>query len=195
MQPFQSASEELKRQGEVPIKVASKAIGSAAGVASAAAGGLALSRVMPLLSKYVPEDLAIKGLSKINPGFGKFINKALQAGESFDEIKSFITEKAEEGEGEKSSKDERNIIEKYSPELNSFMDQEVKKGRSPIEVGAIAQHDKRFQDVISKMSKDNKTNWSSIIESVFGNNSTPTEKKQGSGTERLLQLLQERKNK
>lgn len=172
MQPYQEASQEIRRQGELPIK-ALKTVGSlAATTAAAYAGGPVLSRVMPFLSKYIPEDLAIKGLSKIDPRFGKFIKKALSSGKSFDEVKGFIEEKAEEGAQEEQAKESRNIIEQESPELHQFIDQEVKKGRKPIEAGAIAQNDKRFTDIIKKLMKNHKTNWSDIIQSIYGTGET-----------------------
>jgi hypothetical protein len=170
MEPYQRATEEIRRQGELPLDLAKKAVSVGSAAATGLAGGAAIGRVLPFLNKYVPQDLAIKGLSKLDPRFGKFINKALSAGQSFDEIKDYIGGKAEEEE-QKVAKESRNIIQQYSPELHQFIDQEVKKGNSPFEAGTRAQKDKRFSNIISKLSKDHKTPWSNIIESVFRNGS------------------------
>ena len=82
-------------------------------------------------------------------------------------MKDFIGEKSEEGQQEP-AKQNKNIIEQESPELHSFVDQEIRKGRKPIEAAALAQKDKRFSNVIKKLMKTHKTSWSNIIESIFG---------------------------
>jgi len=167
MQPYQEASEEIRRQGETPLRIA-KGIASTAG---SIAGGTVLAgvggKVLPLLSKYIPTEMAIKGLSKIDPRLGKFIGKAMEEGYDFDEIRNFIGEKFEESKPSKSVS-EKNIVEQYSPELHQFMDQEIKSGRRPIEAGALAENDKRFGKIIQKMVKDHKTPWSGILQSIYG---------------------------
>lgn len=93
MQPYQEATEEVRRQSELPLKLAKKAGSLAATAGSGFIGGGLLSRVLPLLSKYIPEEITVKGLSKIDPRFGKFFNKAVKAGKTIDEAKEVIKEK------------------------------------------------------------------------------------------------------
>jgi hypothetical protein len=165
MQPYQEATQEIRRQGEAPLKIAK----NAAAVGSAALAAGSVGRILPFLSKYVPEDLAIKGLNKIDPRFGSFIQKAMDAGESFSQVKEQIESKMEgASETEKAAKQDKNIIERESPELHTFIDQEIRNGRKPIEVAAIAQNDKRFASTIQKLMKEHKTPWSQIIESIYG---------------------------
>lgn len=168
MQPYQEATEEVRRQGEIPLKAAQTAGSIGATAATAYLSGGVINRVLPFLSKYIPEDLVKKGLSKIDPRYGRFIDKALGEGKTIEEVKEFIGQKIQGEQKSKPAKEKRNIIEQYSPELHQFLEQEIKKGRKPIEAGALAQNDKRFSSAISKMSKDHKTNWSSIIDSVYG---------------------------
>jgi hypothetical protein len=90
IQPYQAATEEMKRQSQFPVKLLKKA----AGITGLALGGAPiLARIAPLLSKFIPEDIAIKGLTKLDPRMGKFINSAMKLGHSFDEVKDFIGEK------------------------------------------------------------------------------------------------------
>jgi len=187
MQPYQEASQEIRRQGELPIKALKTAASIAATAGGAKIGGLALNKVMPFLSKYIPEDLAIKGLSKVDPRFGKFINKALGEGFDFNEVKDFIGGKAEEGQENKKepAKQSKNIIEQESPELHQFIDQEIRKGRKPIEAAALAQNDKRFSGAIQKLMKAHKTPWSSIIESIFGKGNMGLPQQQSSTEEAM----------
>ncbi len=166
MQPYQEASQEIRRQGEFPIKAAA----TGASIAGSAIGsGLALTRITPFLSKYIPQDLAIKGLSKIDPRFGKFISTTLANGKSFDEIKDFISEKTNEGQ----AKENRSVIQQYSDELDAFIKDHISKGRQPLEAGAIAQLDPKFKKVISQIEKDHKTPFSAILESTYGSAQQP----------------------
>jgi DNA-binding transcriptional MerR regulator len=169
--PYQAATEETRRQAAAPLK-------TALSVGSAIAGGTAIAgRVMPFLNKFVPLDLMKKGLSKVSPGIGGFIDSAVNAGYSLEDVRNFMQEKfspsQEQEEVSQSAKENRNVIEQYSPELHQFLDQEIKKGRSVLEAGAIAQNNKKFTDVIKKLSKDHKTPWSNILESVYGSQQAP----------------------
>lgn len=172
MQPYQEASEESNRQAyrpiETPLKIASSAgrLGLGLGIGN---------RIASMLNKHVPTDLAMKGLAKIDPRLGKFLSLGQEMGHSPDEMKEFITKKIgneEEQNISKKGKQNKNIIEQYSPELHQFIANEVAGGRSPIEAGAIAQGDKRFSNAIKKLTKDHKTPWSSIIESIYGSGQT-----------------------
>ena len=91
MQPYQRATEEIRSQGEKPVT----AVQNAASLAASTGIG---ARILPFLSKYVPDDIAVKGLSKIDPRLGGFINKAMEAGQSVSAIKDVIKGKAEEFE-------------------------------------------------------------------------------------------------
>lgn len=164
MIPYKEAAEELKRQQQEPGKFLKSLAGNVATGAGFAGGASLFSKMVPFLNKYVPVDLASRALSKISPQLGKFIKESAENGHDPEEVRDFLGERVEEHRAQQ----KRNIIEQYSPELYSFMDTEIKKGRSPIEAGAIAQHDKRFSQTIKKISKDHKADWSAIIQSVFG---------------------------
>lgn len=168
MQPYQEAAEAIKTQGEAPLRLGKSAGNIAAGLGTAYYGGSLISRVVPWLSKYIPEDLFKKGLSKIDPRFGKFIDKATQSGKSVDEIKDFIGQKIEGGMENNKPKENRNIIEQESPELHQFIDQEIKNGRKPIEAGALAYNDKNYTKAINSLKNKHKLNWADIVQQVYG---------------------------
>jgi len=170
MQPYQEASEEIRRAGDRPANLIKKGASLGLHAASAYAGGATASKILPFLSNYIPQSLAIKGLSKIDSRWGKFITAALDEGYDFDEVKDFIKKKAEgkKEEPQEQPKENRNIIEQYSPELHQFIDQEVRKGRPLIQAGAVAQNNPKFAQVIDKLQKDHKTPWSNILQSIYG---------------------------
>ncbi len=193
MQPYQEASQETQRQSEIPIDIFKSVAKTAIGYG----GGIALSKVAPFLSKYIPENIMVKGLSKLDPRFGKFIDKALSNGTSLEEVKSFISEKMEgqeDSQKQEPPKENRNIIQQYSPELYQFIDEQIKNGRDPLQAGAIAQNDKRFSSIINKLSKDHKTPWSNILQSVYGQSQKPqqqnSQQQSGQGQAALMAILQ-----
>lgn len=210
MQPYQRATEEIIRQGEMPKKIAQRAGSSALAAAGIASAGKPLAqKAMALINKFVPSGLAIKGLEKLDPRFKKFIDKALSYGKSEDEILDFIGQKAEEGMGQEPEqekpKENRNIIEQYSPELHQFILDEMQGGRSPIEAGAIASLDRKgqksFKKIIEKITNDYKTPWSAILQSVYGvgqsqqkTTNQPEQQQQQQGNEKWTNIANELKN-
>lgn len=198
MQPYQEATEESTRQSYRPFKVAGAIASSALPLAVSGMGG----RVMSMLSQYVPENLAAKGLSKIDPRLGKFMSLGSEMGYSFDDLKGFLSQKVGQ-EAQQPAKENRNIIEQYSPELHKFMLEKIQGGINPMQAAALAQNDKRFSQIIDKLRKDHKANWSDIIQSIYGMGETaqPTQQMQqepqqqqqpqvGQGQQALMAVLQ-----
>lgn len=158
MQPYQEAGEEQIAQRSRPFKVAAQLA----------------TRAMPFLNTYIPAKLAIKGLSKVDSRLGKFFDEAQKLGYGIEQIREFMSDKfqSHEKEQQQPAKENRNIIEQYSPELHQFLTGEIQKGRKPVEAGVMAQYDKQFSNVIKKLMKDHKTSWSDIIQSIYGTGET-----------------------
>lgn len=165
-QPYQSAARATADQATAPIR----ALGTAAlSLPALKAAGSGLKRILPFLNDFVPDELAEKGLAKVDPRFGKFFKASQKEGYDIGEIREFIKEKLSGAEQQNEpAKENRNVIEQYSPELFNFLKEQIGQGRDPIQAGAIAQNDSRFGQVIQKMAKDHKTQWSNILQSVFG---------------------------
>ena len=144
------------------------------------AGTVLATRVAPFLSENIPIDLAMKGINKLSPSLGNFLKRGQDMGlnlrEGFEYLKNNLFRQNEQETHQETSpppppKEDRNIVEKYSPELHSFMMQEIKAGRSPLQAGAIAQLPGKVKDadkIIKKMMKDYGMSWSNIVESVYG---------------------------
>src|SRR6267154_379286 len=114
MQPYQEAAETTRRAGEGPISALKYAGAAALGAGSSMAARSLISRMIPLLNSHIPQSFAKKALNKLDPRFGKFIEKAEDEGFNFDEIKDFFTEKIEKSEPKKEN---NNILQQESPEL------------------------------------------------------------------------------
>lgn len=148
------------------------------GAATVGIGGLGakqMAKVIPFLSKYISPDLAFKGINKVAPGVGTFLKNGMVQGLSLTSGLEYLKGEAENTA--EPAKPERNIIEQVSPELHSFMSDQIKKGRNGYQAGAIAQKDKRFASVIDKLQKEHKVSWADIIEQIYGQGTAP--KKQG----------------
>ena len=190
MNPYEKTAQKMKRQSEGPKRF-SKAGSAISGVVGAASFTPILSRAAPFLSEYIPETLAIKGLSKISPKFGKFIQEAFDSGYDYDEVKDFIGQQINDSQ-EGQAKENRNIIEQESPELHQFLNNEIRNGRNPIEAAAIAQNDKRFSSIIKNLMKKYKTPWSNLIQSIFGSGeqALPQQKQMQQGIQQMQQPMQ-----
>jgi len=172
MNPYEGTVAEMKRQSEGPKRLAKTVanIGLAAGTAAGAASfAPILARAAPFLSQYIPEGLAIKGLTKINPKLGAFIKSAIDSGYDFQQVKDFIGQQITGAQGQP-AKDNRNVIEQHSPELNTFLSEKIKGGEDPIKAAALALFEKGnpFEPVIRKIEKEHKTNWSQLVQSIYG---------------------------
>lgn len=166
MNPYEKTAEEMRRQSEGPKRFAKAAGGIGTAIAAPSFAPM-LARAAPFLSQYIPEDLAIKGLSKISPQFGKFIQDSLGDGYEFKEVKDFIGEQITDSQKEE-PKQNGNIIKQYSPELHQFLDEQIRKGRGVLEAGADAARNKGFKNIISMITKDHKSPWSAILKTVYG---------------------------
>jgi hypothetical protein len=111
--------------------------------------------------------LAIKGLSKINPKLGAFVQKAMDSGYDFSEIKDFIGEKI--GQSQAKTTGNENIVEKYDPNLHAFVKEEIGKGTNLDEIRRKSITDPKFKKSIDKLVKDHKISWGSILNTIYAN--------------------------
>ncbi len=173
MQPYQAASQKMRESGEYPLEVLKNlgltAVGGAAAKVGSRAASSLIPHVMALISEHVPEKFSKAALSKLDPRFGKFINGAEQEGYNYDEVKKLIGEKMNQPQ---EAAEEKNIVQKYSPELHQFIQEQIQSGRSPLEAGALATLDKKggkgFKGIIDKIVKDNKAPWAAILQTIYG---------------------------
>lgn len=174
MQPYQEASEQILRQSDEPGKFLKETAKAGAKIAGIAGGGAILNRVAPFLNKLIPNDLAAKGLSKIDPRFGKFINGAVKEGQSLDDVMDFIRQKVSPEEekpprqGTEQQEDE-NIIQQFSPGLAGLVDKVLKSGRTIEEVEGVARSpEHKLNSTITNMEKTLGMTFYDIIRSVYG---------------------------
>lgn len=190
MQPYQKESNAIRESGRTGADIlkyaGSAAIGGGlASVASKSAQQL-LTKIGSWLSPYIPEDMFLKGISKVDKRIGNFVSQAMENGADISEVRDFIGEKISKGQ-----QGNKNIIQKYSPELHEFIDEQVKRGRSALQAGAAAQGMSKFSNVIKKLTKDHKVPWSNILESVYGGETAQSEQQQPQQTQQMASQMQQ----
>jgi hypothetical protein len=168
MRPDEQASmAEIQRDQRMRQNV-SKGVGAAVGAASAAFG----ARALPFLSEYIPTDLAMKGLQRVAPKVADFLRKGQSAGLDINQGMDFIKSKMSTNEEPAQAQDNRNLIEKYSPDLHQFILDQIRGGQTHLGAGALAELEKKggkdFKPIIEKIKKDTKSTWGQILESVYG---------------------------
>ena len=68
-----------------------------------------MNQLLPLLSRFLPAGLAVKGISKVNPRIGSFITNAATAGYTADSIMDFLRDRFQP-EGQKIEKQAKEIL-------------------------------------------------------------------------------------
>lgn len=138
LQPYQEASKQIVKQQEAPGKFLKSAVGLGA---SLAGGKALLSRVIPLLNKHVPPELASKGLESIEPRFGKFFkgifNNGFTIQDGLNYLRKKFTSNSEENEEDLEQAQDANP--QPSPEIKQ---RAMSKFKQP---GVLDQEKQRFE--------------------------------------------------
>lgn len=169
MQPYQKATEAVRRQAEEPTNILKTAV-SIGG--SLAGGGAIASRVLPLLSKYIPGEMMRKGLSKIDPKIGGFVEGALNNGYSLDDVRSYMEGKFSESEPkmqESKPIDPLQSFETTYPDIASALARTMQNGQSPDAAAAILKNSSSFAKDIKKLEKETGKNFIDYVLELFGN--------------------------
>lgn len=90
-----------------------------------------LNKILPLLSKYIPKDIASKGLSKIDKNLGKFIAASTASGYSIDQVLDFLRDNSGFGN------DSENNSSPYRGDLNIEERVSLKRANQPNDVGKV----------------------------------------------------------
>lgn len=173
--PYQSSARSLREGNEMPLHLLKNLGLSAAAGGAAKLAYNATSKFIPavsaLINENVPEKFSKAGLSKISPTLGKFIQASLDSGYTYDDTRQFLGDKIKQTQ-QNSGSQQKNIIEQHSPDLHQFILEQIQSGKSPLEAGALATLDKKggpkFKSIIEKITKQHKSPWASILETVYG---------------------------
>ena len=167
-----AAEENIKKnnRSDERLKSGLKTAGSLAVTGASAGMG---AKLMPFLSSYIPMDLALKGINKLSPVTGKFLRKGMKSGLDLKDGLNYLKESIE-GSSKKPIENTENIIQQYSPELLQFLKDEIANGMAPQKAGAVARlMSKDFDKAIKQIEKDHKTDFSLLLQNIFGSAEQP----------------------
>lgn len=112
LQPYQKASDEIRRQSESPGKFLKN---TALTIGGLGASSQILKQITPFFNKFIPKDIAIKGLTKINPTLGKFIQGSVKQGYPMEDVLEFVKSKVTNDEEENEEVESKAALQ--SPEM------------------------------------------------------------------------------
>lgn len=165
IQPYQEESNRLKKAEALPGNIIKGAIGLSG------SGALA-NKILPLINQFIPENIMQKGLAKINPKIGSFVDQALNMGFGADEVREFLKEKlvtgAEKKEEKKPPVHPLQEFETNYPEIAQALANTMKQGQSPEVAAGILKTSSVFGKLIKKLEKDIGKNFVDYILELFG---------------------------
>lgn len=171
-----------------------------------AGGAYLASKVAPFLSEHLPIDLAVKGISKVAPKLGKFLDEGKRMGLDVKEGIDFIKDKMQPAK-EETSKESKlsNILGEFSPELQAFIEQEIQAGKAPDHAAASAMPRAEFSDIIRKIEGQSKKKFTALVRELYEGKAIDQDQnqtmqspqatqmqgqQQGAGQQALMQTLQ-----
>lgn len=144
-----------------------KGVATAASLGGAAISSPIISKILPFLNEYIPASLAMKGINKISPKLGSFLKQGQDMGLNVEEGLTFLKDKIEKGKDVISD----DLIEKYSPELSSFIENLMDKGETPETAAAVVRNVpknfSKFKTAIEKIEKHAGQDFSSIVNKIY----------------------------
>jgi hypothetical protein len=125
----------IKKTGSNALKLGASLIG----------GGIA-ARILPFLSEFISPEIALKGITKVNPKIGDFLNRGMNQGLSLTEGLKYLKRQLS-GEGEYAGGQEEEIEQPQQAQAPQQMNQEppvgslkaLLKGQPPIKQQAQGQ--------------------------------------------------------
>jgi len=179
---------------------------NALSAATAATGAAALSsRISPFLSQYITPDLAIKGISKISPKMGEFLQKGMSMGlpiqEGLDYIRDNLNPAKEDIEN-KQPNQELNELGQFSPELQQFIEQQIQAGKSPDHAAALAGSEKGLHEIVKGIEKKINMPFTKFVRELYEGKAVQQQsqeaqgqpqqqpQQQGQGAQALMSILQ-----
>lgn len=168
MQPYQQAGDKLRKQSELPVDILK-------GAASLAGSGAIANKILPLLNQHVPVNLMQKGLSKINPKLGSFMEQAQDMGFGVDEIREFLQKKVQPPEPPKREEEKehpnitqaKNLETQYPHVIKALMGI-IQQGQTPQAAAAILKTHSQFGKDVKKIEKETGKNFVDLILELLG---------------------------
>lgn len=174
---------EKAKKGDERIK---SGLNLAASAATGIVGGQMALKVLPFLSEYIPLEVAKKGIDKIAPKIGKFLDNGVAHGLSLQSGLDFLKGEFIPEEGKKMKEEKKkNEIGKVSQDLQDFIEQQVQSGKSPDYAAALAMFKPEFLDITRQIEKQTGKPFTASIRELYEGRAV---NQQGQGQEQPQQM-------
>lgn len=186
-----SSMAESEREKKFQSNV-SKGVKTAIGIGTSLTGVGLGARIAPFLSELIPADIALKGISKISPKIGNFLQKGMQAGLNVKDGLNFIKDKLESKDQPKSQPQQpQNIIEEHAPEVHEILKDRIGQGLKPLAVAYQVAKEGKFKKQIADLQKKTGKSFGDLVSSVFGGEEKQPQQSKPlpSGDEGIQQLI------
>jgi hypothetical protein len=176
LRPDEEAAEERirqnKRMNSIPGNIAKAGVSTILGGGAVSAGLKMASKIAPFLSEHIPLDLAMKGISKLSPQLGKFLQKGQSMGLDIKEGLDMLRDKVAPKEPEQKKKTNQQIdIGQYSPDLQAFIEHWLSQGEEPATAAAVAknvpQNQAKFKAAIDKIEADTGEDFIELVGKMY----------------------------
>ncbi len=168
---------ETAKQGESFIK---KGIGLALPAAAGIAGA---SRIMPFLNSIIPQSIALKGLKKVAPKIGQFIDKTMENGFSADNVLGFLrdqfsskeekispkTEENPQNQPENKNQESAQDFENNYPMLAKALMETIQQGKNPQEAAKILKSSTALGSQVRDLEKQKGKKFEDYVIEMLGN--------------------------
>lgn len=162
-----NAQIEKSRGRDQAVKSGLKAAASA--LTGAGAIGLS-SKIAPFLSQYISPEIAVKGISKVSPKIGEFLQKGMAMGLPVQEGLDFVKENLggvkqdiKKGSGPKNI----NVLGQFSPELQQFVEEKIQSGKSPDHAAALAMNQAELSDIVRGVEAKTKKRFTEFVREIY----------------------------
>jgi len=181
----ESAEREIE-EAERPERLAKKALSigaSAVGLGSLGIGKGMIKKLLPFLNTALPEDIAVKGISKVNGRFGKFIEAGIKKGLPVAGAIEYLRNEVENSPIAKKLEDYRKQTSQDSPALAKLRkEMGGEKRYLESEMGKLSRQ--REKQILQERSQAEKLEREKIQGAKQG-------QQQGAGQAALMQMLQQ----
>lgn len=164
MRPDEIAAQAEIERSQGRDKLVRKGVTAGAGLALA--GGAA--RILPFLSEHIPLDLAIKGISKINPKIGNLLNEGTKMGLNVSEGLDYLKSQFSQAEEPAKKRNPLQDFETNYPELAQGLMNTIQNGQTPQAAAAILKQSTSLGKQVKKLEKEVGKNFIDYVLELFG---------------------------
>jgi hypothetical protein len=168
------------------------------GLAAGTAGFSGASRILPFLNELVPTELAIKGLKKVDPRIGEFVEKTVQNGFSTNNVLDFLRDQfvkpPEQNPPQETTQQkehpilkEAKVFEANYPELAQALMRTMQNGQSAEAAAAILKQSTPFSKSIKKFEKEIGKNFVDFVVDLMGNQNQSMQQPQANQVQQQVQ--------